>query len=585
MLCAAAALVASPGHQAWARESLRLETATQDVALEPGWNAVYILVDAPLDQRKQMLLAARVDAIGARSSPGLSGPPFEVESALETAKWYADPLWVVREFAPEAVETAARALVPGRCHLIRAGASAPSVSALRGPPSARRQVWHGMAGALFSPSVPGDRRPSLSEFFEPSSVLDGGIVYGLTPDDGWRRVPDLDARTVAPGDCFFIQTPRYSDFQGAAQARVSGSDTASFNAETTRRLLRLHNRLRTPARFTLSSPGFPDESGAPPRPALFIWNAEKSAKEAGDADPMVAADIGWEPLPPEGGPLTRVVPARDTLDLRIGANMPGAVRWARSEGAEDKARIDSVLRVETEGNTTLVPVTFDVPTAQPALTGLWVGDAAITHVGRSAPGATDVEPVTRPFLMRLIVLKQSDGACALLSDAIELEEDADGQRVLATDEAMAKSLARDGAVPVRRFRSVAYVTRGPLREDRSTDPAAQRLDCLERGSEVAFTLVLDHDDLLNPDLHVAHPDHDGLDERYENDLPANVESRRFERNLRLVVGAADDERRFRSDWGRDRDRGHCSGHDHRHDEHTSGNLRRVRAAPPDRRQR
>ena len=550
VLSALAAIVALTVRGAWGQDSLHLETVTQDVTLRPGWNAVYIHVEAPLQQRVRMLRMARANAIGARTPVGISTPPFQVSSALDTPEWPDDPLWAIRELDPtdpEEVEATAKALVPGRCHLIQAGAPQVNVS-LQGAPSARRQIWYGMAGALFSPRVLGDERPSLSEFFTTSDVLDGGIVYALTSNEGWRRIADTDARTVTPGDCFFIRTPRYTDFQGAAEAWVSGSDAVSFNAEATRRLLRLHNRSRSPAHFALSSPGFPDESGASPRPALFVWNAEKSAREAGDADPMVAADIGWEPLPPDGGPLTRVVPARGVLDLRIGANMPAAVRWARSEGAEDDTRIDSVLRVKVEGSTTLLPVTFDVPTAQPELTGLWVGDAAITHVGRIAPSATDVEPVTRPFLMRLIVLKQSDGSCSLLSDAIELEEDAGAKRVLATDEAMAKSLARGGATPVRRFRSVAYVTRAPLREDLSTDPPSERPNCLERGSEVSFTLVLDHDDVLNPDLHVAHPDHDGLDERYENYLPANVESRRFERNLRLVVGAADDERRFRSDW-------------------------------------
>ena len=252
--------------------------------------------------------------------------------------------------------------------------------------------------------------------------------------------------------------------------------------------------------------------------------------------------------PPDGTTLTVDVPARGTLDLRIGANMPAALLWAQSEGAEDDVRIESVLRVKAGGSVIVLPVTFDVPTAQPLLTGLWVGDAAITHVGRIKRGATGLEPVTRPFLFRLIVLKQPDGSCSLLSDAIELEEGTDGTRVLVTDEAEAKKLAAGGAAPVGRFRSVAYVTRAPLPEDLSEAPDAERPTCLERGSEVSFALVLDHDDLLNPDLHVAHPDHDGLDERYENYLDANKESRRFERNLRLVVGAVDDGHRFRSDW-------------------------------------
>ena len=545
------AVIVWTGQGARAQEILRLDKVTQKVTLRPGWNAVYIHVDAPMQQRIGMLKTSRVTAIGAHAPASVSQQGSQASGALETPNWTDDPLWAIREVDPTVsrdVETAAEALLPGRCHLIRVGADQVNVAKLAGVPSARRQRWRGMAGALFSPRVPGERHLSLSAFFESSAVLDGGMVYKLTARHGWRLVDDTEARQVAPGDCFFVKTPRYTDFQGAAEAWVSGSDVVGFHTESIRQRLRLRNRTGKRLGFALSSLGFPDAAGVAPRPAIFVWNPEKSAQQAVNANPMDAADVGWEPLPPDGGPLTIDVPARGTLDLRIGANMPAAVLWAQLKGAKDDVRIESVLRVKAGGSVIVLPVAFDVPTAQPLLTGLWVGDAAITHVGRVKRGAGGLEPVTRPFLFRLIVFKRPDGACLLLSDAIELEEGTDGTRVLVTDETEAKELTAGGATPVRRFRSVAYVTRAPLPQDPSEAPVAERPTCLERGSEVSFTLVLGHDDLLNPDLHVAHPDHDGLDERYENYLGANEESRRFERHLRLVVGASDDARRFRSDW-------------------------------------
>ena len=552
VLCAVLALAAVvwTGQGAWAQETLHLDQVTQDVRLRPGWNAVYIHVDAPIQQRIEMLTESRAAAIGAHAPTSEFGQYSNAIDLLETSNWTSDPAWAIREIDQTDsgdVETAAEALMPGRCNLIRVEADRVDPIRLRGVPSGRRQHWRGMAGALFSPRVMAEETPSLSSSFESSAVLDGGTVYELTAGEGWRVIHDTDARQVAPGECFFFKTPRYSDFQGAAEAQVSASDTVGFRPESIQRRLRLRNRTDRRLGFALSTPGFP-AVGELARPAIFVWSPEKGAEEVVEADPMDAADVGWEPLPPDGAPLTIDVPARGTLDLRVGGNMAAAALWARSQRTEDEVEIKSVLRVQAGGSVIMLPVRFDVSAVQPLLTGLWVGDAAVTHVGRIGPGADGLDPVTRPFLFRLIVLKKPDGSCSLLSDAIELEDGTDGTRVLLTDEAGAKDLVTLGAVPVQRFRSVAYVTRGPLPEDTSAASLPGRPKCLEPGSEVSFALVLAHDDVLNPDLHVGHPDHDGLDERYENYLDANKESRHFERHLRLIVGAPDDARRFRSAW-------------------------------------
>lgn len=526
---------------------LQLDTASQEVRLRPGWNAVFVRVDATLEDRIALLSAARVGAIAARSA--VDEIIDEVANTeLSGSEWFNSNLWDLQKVDPtdtQAIAFAARALSPGRCLLVLAGSDKEVSGTLSGAPSVRRQVWRGSAGTLFGPAVwEGDSAETLATYFATSPIAEGGLFHQLTAVDGWRGVSDPASHEIAPSECYFVQTSRYTDFQSSIDASVVGLDALEFRPGSTRRLLRLQNRTADPVAFTLSTAGFPDEGGAEPRPALFAWNAETSALEGASPEPL-AADLSWEPLTASAG-ASLVVPARGHLDVRLGANMAAAAQWSRAGGANGPARIASVLRIASGGATILLPVSIEVPGGQSDLAGLWVGDAFVTRVGRKGGGVESLEPVTQPYPMRVILVRDRDGVCHLMSDVIELTGGTDGRRLLAIGEAEAREFMEGGALPLRRFRSAAYFLHEPVPQSPVSEPG--RSTCLEPGSAATFRFVLAHNDPVNPDLHVTHPDHDGLDERYETYLQAGVEARTFQRELRLIVGDSGDARHFRADW-------------------------------------
>ena len=65
---------------------------------------------------------------------------------------------------------------------------------------------------------------------------------------------------------------------------------------------------------------------------------------------------------------------------------------------------------------------------------------------------------------------------------------------------------------------------------------------------MSFRLRLGYDHPLNPDLHGAHPDHDNLDDRYENKLPEGVEAATIERVFRLSVARPSSPRDYTPEW-------------------------------------
>jgi hypothetical protein len=60
---------------------------------------------------------------------------------------------------------------------------------------------------------------------------------------------------------------------------------------------------------------------------------------------------------------------------------------------------------------------------------------------------------------------------------------------------------------------------------------------------------LDYDDRLNPFKHLYHPDHDNLDERFQNKQPEGVESFTIQRQIELDFTAQDPDNFTTAGWG------------------------------------
>ena len=568
LAAAAAAIVAMPSVAA----AQSLATMSQELVLRPGWNAIFLKVFAQQEQVQQLLRDGKISRIVVRTAE--AGPITTDFPSLESENWEEDPyLWMSRdvnyEYSADVAQTAsardaaraadaldlseaASALSAGNCYIFRSSLEQPSERIiLQGPPVYRRQVWRGMDGSLFGAYV-GGRRPSIDAYFAPSPVLGGGRgptsvyesaeFYTLEPKGGWRRLEteQLGAETLDENKCLFIRAPGWTDYQGPLEARLETGDALTFSSDTPERTLSLSNRTGETMEVALKSPQFvpkiESSGGDVPLPALFVRLPERSI----DGDPWIT--IGEEGLRIE-------IPARGSRHLRLGANLPAAQQWRRASAADASAgtEIQSLLTLEEATGTFLsvpVSITLDSERDVSNLTGLWVGEVTVDHVvfasAKSANRRT-VQPVVAPFRFRILLHRSSDGMCRLLSQAFELRKNVDGAETFAllTDEAPALTLhGNDDTELRRRFGTVAYTTAGAIPAEPASTDQNGRTPCLSPDSLVSFKIVLEHGDPRHPDIHARHPDHDNLNEDFEESLGAGIESSRIERRFSLQFGPA-----------------------------------------------
>jgi hypothetical protein len=104
-----------------------------------------------------------------------------------------------------------------------------------------------------------------------------------------------------------------------------------------------------------------------------------------------------------------------------------------------------------------------------------------------------------------------------------------GRTVAVTDEALIPGIIGSAEIIGRRVSSAAFAFRQPV--------------MLEGGAfgagTLEGTLTLDYDHPLNPFKHVYHPDHNNLDERFEQKLPEGQEAFTLTRSLSLGFTATD----------------------------------------------
>jgi hypothetical protein len=152
--------------------------------------------------------------------------------------------------------------------------------------------------------------------------------------------------------------------------------------------------------------------------------------------------------------------------------------------------------------------------------GLWAGAAILNRVDQII-GQTNSGGQAAPsnFPVRLVVHRAENGATTLLQQVYVF--DANGTPLVSTKE----SVARGGTSgKISRLSTASF----PL------DLKALGAGQLGITGAVGFNVALGHDAETNPFVHTYHPDHDNLDARYEQPLPAGVESPAVTRAITLT---------------------------------------------------
>jgi hypothetical protein len=519
---------------------VRAQWVTEKLHLKAGWNAVFLHVDAS---------HATLDELVGASAPVLT--PIE-----QVWRWNSNPSTVQFVQSPQqpldsGTQWASwRRSTPGAVTLSRLTANAAylvyttadHVWELKGKPVAPDYRWSTTGLNFFGFPTEEPLGPTFENFLADVPSLQFSEIY---------RYPGGELGTANPARVFALRTSRVQrgtaywiragevfnnyfgpfDITAAAGGRVEfGNNIGSYS-------FRLRNRTRSALSVTLdlipseSAPaGHPVVAGVPP--LLVRGELDPNTLTHGLATFAVGDRPSWN-LAPDGevGSEVEVVLGLDRAAI---TNAPGQL-------------LAGILRLTDSLGQTRIDLAVS-GTASPS-SGLWVGSAAVTHVGqylqsylRAADNSlvvqtngsyvvtgvdTNLTAVPTPFPLRLIVHNPASGPATLMQRVYVGLNAATNVVVSSSESALAPALLGTA----RRLTA----THLPWSESNVGWSLSGRL---AQGVPVTTSVTNRFDGHeSNPFLHTYHPDHDNLNSRFNAQLPAGSESFTIVRELTLVPSA------------------------------------------------
>jgi len=553
----------------------------QTIHLIPGWNAVFLEVDPQPRDCDIVFSGIPVESVWAWNRRFKS-----VQFVQDPRTLLPDqPEWLTfhPSSSPNAFLTNLFIVQGGRPYLIKLGGTQPVNFVLTGRPRIRTIAWmadsFNFVGAYLSETAP----PTFEAFFAPSPAHAGEPIYRMGSDGRWQKVAQPATETMRRGEAYWVYCRGESKYQGPLSVAFDGGDGLDYSRIVTEQTLRIQNALDTSHTITI----LPIDSREPPStsfPAL-AGNVPLSYFQTNLPDKR----YDWLPV---SGPLTQTIGPNAELALRLAVRRtdmppytppPGrAVLYQGLLGVSDGAGLLLVLPVTAKGldaprveSVGAAPRGFAPPGSSPGKmdnppptvhprAGLWVGNATINAVSNPTSGSLDPNkslPVAAPFTLRLIVHVDSSGQPRFLQQVLQmwkegawipnpndptsstyiLDPNNPGRVVLLTDDSLIPRFSgialHDVKLVGRRLSTAAFGFRQPI---------LMSGDFGSFGTTITCQVGLSYKDAVNPFMHQYHPDHDNLDERYEQEVP---ESYTVNRDISLGFTAEDPEDRSPVGWG------------------------------------
>ncbi len=560
-------IVASGGMTAWA------QWTTQTIPLRSGWNAIYLEVQPQPEECDQIFAGLPVESVWAWNRRFSTVQFIQDVNELVAGQ----PDWLVY-LPPGHAGRDARNLFTlqgGRAYLVKLANGAGPVSwTIKGQPVIPVTDW--LANSLNFvgfPLAPGGS-PTFQTFFAGSPAHSGQPVYRLNAAGVWERLTSPAASSLRSGEAYWIYSSGPSTFSGSLDVVSEQRDGLIYGRLVNEQTVRIKNRSAAPTTVTLKSTA----SQAPPA-MTFPWLAGEVPLSYFRIN-AAANEFGWSPL---AGTLARtnLAPGGEWV-LRLEVNrtqMAVVTPPPNNQGV----LYQSVLEIsEPGGSRYQLGVSAEgIPTYAPAATrsfqgsaqpnavlepdpraGLWVGSVSVDHVNQPA-AISDPDtptPTAAPFQFRIILHVDDSGQVRLLQKVLQMFKtgtlkpspddpavqivDQPGRYVLVTDDALiprfSGSTLRDGQLVARRFSSPAFGFSSPI--------PMSGVGAFGAGT---FTgqVVINYDDPLNPFKHAFHPDHDNLDERFEQKFPEGLESFSITRRIELEFTTEDPDHLAIAGWG------------------------------------
>lgn len=517
----------------------------QTVSLRPGWNAVFLEVQPVPEECDLQFANLPVESV------------WDYNRSVDAAQFVQDPSTLIPGAPgwltwfppghPLAGQGSLFILRADRPYLIKVRDNAPALNwIVTGKPSLRAIRWQ--PGALnFVGFHVGASGPTFQTLFGGEGGLAGQPVYSLDTSGTWRPLADPASGRPRAGEGYWIRCRQSAQRTGTIEIDPGSRLGLSFLGSTAERSLRIRNTsagARNVSVRLLASANPP--SGEPPLAGpvpLEYWQADFTAKS-----------FGWSPLP---APLSFTgLPAGQEWNIRLGVRRAGA--GSPSLGSQ----FQSLLEVTDDAGTRwVVPVSADPSGSGATLAGLsqgiasgpnrhaglWVGEVVLNAVSQPAHLSDPSRPrrAGGEFTFRLIVHHDGAGTTRLLRQVYLVRKPAitgpdpdnpglnrveePARTVVLTDETLIPGIIGSGEIAGRRLSSSAFGFRQPV---------ALTGGAFASGT-LAAAITLDYDDPLNPFRHRFHPDHNNLDERFEQKLPEGKEAFTVARAIALEFTAAD----------------------------------------------
>jgi hypothetical protein len=529
------------------------EWSRQTINLRPGWNAVFLEVQPADNACKSVFARVPVKSVWAWNERFKSAQFVRNPDELDPT----EPQWLTYFPArgTKSFLSDLHGLTGGQAYLVEVGGTEPVILELRGRLLVRQKAWLSDSFNLMGFHTDPDNPPSFESFFAPSGAHASQSMYRLSTAGKWEKINDPATTPLHQGEAYWIYCRGQSTYGGPLSVSVVQDREMNYGEFLTEKTLRLKNETAHEKSVILKM-----KSSQRPSHRSTDPGEDVLPPLAGDVSLAYKTLMSWKAF---DAPLEVKVKPNAELDIPL-AVIRGAMASPRSK--EDM--YESVIEIsDGAGGKFQVPVK-----AQKMLTktGLWVGSVTLNGVSEAAnPENPDVPTATgSEFKFRIILHVDENSQATLLQEVSLMQVQAvysdDGvllepaRYVLITRDDLiaqfATSSTVDNTFKGRRISSPAFAT---TKSGQPGDPADNSSDwpVLLAGSfpdevfnvpdegapedQACHTTVtgdvrLHYDDPLNPFVHRFHPDHDNLNERYEEDpLSEGFESYGINRNITL----------------------------------------------------
>jgi hypothetical protein len=360
--------------------SVQAQWLTQSVTLKPGWNAIYLHVDASHQSLDDFI----PDANSPVAEIWLWRPKFSTIQFLESpsSPTGTDSRWAVWTSARGDTDTLQR-LVANGAYLVRNKTAADFTLQIKGRPAPPAYQWTTAGLNFIGFPTPVNTAPSFTAFLTPAPGLDLSkslqnsarvFRYGVASGEATStpsEVVSLIAGTtlVKRGEAFWVRgsTNYYNHYYGPVEVSLQNEAGIHFRDTLGTYSLRLKNRTSSPRTVTLSQLS----SEAPPAgqtsitapPQLLVRGALSTTTLTYSHTVLSGHSVT---LAPEGE-------AGSEQEVVLGLNRS-------SMTAAPGALYAAILRItdSVELQQVDLPVSATVPDAS----GLWVGLATVERVGQ-----------------------------------------------------------------------------------------------------------------------------------------------------------------------------------------------------------